>query len=149
LNSRLRDVVASYPSWYQILPTYPFVSDQRADLAVLSDDSWLGDPHRQLLRSARDFRQELGTKVSVPSVCIFGYGLKTITGAKVEREPMGKCHSADLLVTKQGDGTIPETSAVLPGAEIHPVQQQHGALYVDNDVRMRLKLELTRQADGS
>lgn len=118
LNARLRDVVAGYPSWYQILPTYPFVSDQRANLLVLSEDSWLGDPHRQLLKQAREFRQELGTKLSVPSVCIFGYGLKT----------------------------IPEVSAVLPGAEIHPVQQQHGALYVDNDVRMRLKLELTRQS---
>ncbi|MFZ1404356.1 MAG: hypothetical protein WAW03_14775 [Anaerolineae bacterium] len=27
--------------------------------------------------------------------------------------------------------------------EIHPVQQVHGALYVDNDVKIRLKLELT------
>jgi pSer/pThr/pTyr-binding forkhead associated (FHA) protein len=149
LNARLRDVVAGYPSWYQILPTYPFVSDQRADFPVLNEDAWLGDPHRQLLKQAREFRKELGTRLSVPSVCIFGYGLKTITGAKVERDPLGKCSSADLLVTKQGDGTIPEVSAVMPGTEIHPVQQQHGALYVDNDVRMRLKLELTRGVEGS
>ena len=39
---------------------------------------------------------------------------------------------------------IPETSAVLERAEIHPVQQHHGSLYADNDVKMRLKLELTR-----
>ena len=39
---------------------------------------------------------------------------------------------------------IPQHSAILPGAEIHPVRQQHGSLYVDDDVRMRLKLELTR-----
>jgi hypothetical protein len=43
-----------------------------------------------------------------------------------------------------GDSTIPEHSAVLPGSEIHPVQQYHGSLFVDNDVKMRLKLELTR-----
>ncbi len=45
-----------------------------------------------------------------------------------------------------GDGTIPEHSAVLEGSEIHPVRQQHGALFVDSDVKMRLKLELTRSA---
>jgi hypothetical protein len=32
------------------------------------------------------------------------------------------------------------------GAEVHPVRQHHGALYTDNDVRKRLKLELTRGA---
>jgi hypothetical protein len=40
-----------------------------------------------------------------------------------------------------------QSSAVLPGSEIHPVQQNHGTLYVDNDVKMRLKLELTRDED--
>ena len=39
---------------------------------------------------------------------------------------------------------IPQHSAILPGAEIHPVRQQHGSLYADDDVRMRLRLELTR-----
>ncbi len=33
---------------------------------------------------------------------------------------------------------------MLEGSEIHPVQQYHGSLFVDNDVKMRLKLELTR-----
>ena len=41
-----------------------------------------------------------------------------------------------------GDGTIPTCSAVLEGAEIHPVHQNHGALYVDEDVRVRLRYEL-------
>jgi len=31
---------------------------------------------------------------------------------------------------------------VLEGAEIHPVHQNHGALYVDEDVRVRLRYEL-------
>lgn len=43
-----------------------------------------------------------------------------------------------------GDGSVPKVSAVLPGAEIHPVRQHHGALYPDGDVRARLLLELTR-----
>jgi hypothetical protein len=45
-----------------------------------------------------------------------------------------------------GDGTVAQDSAILPGSEIHPVQQLHGALYTDNDVKMRLKLELLGRA---
>ncbi len=33
---------------------------------------------------------------------------------------------------------------MLERTEIHPVQQYHGSLFVDNDVKMRLKLELTQ-----
>jgi hypothetical protein len=81
----------------------------------------------------------------VPSVCVFGYGFKTITTAKVERDADGLCHKAELGFTTRGDGMIPESSAVsLPRSEIHPVGQRHGALYGNNDVKMRLKLELTR-----
>jgi hypothetical protein len=43
-----------------------------------------------------------------------------------------------------GDLSVPAGSAVLKNSEIHPVYQEHGALYVDNDVKMRLKVELTR-----
>jgi hypothetical protein len=44
-----------------------------------------------------------------------------------------------------GDNSVLERSAVLSGREIHPVQQHHGSLFVDNDVKMRLKVELARQ----
>ena len=86
---------------------------------------------------------------SVPAVCIFGYGIKTVVGASVERTPGGEVVKADFRLNESGDGTIPEQSAILRGAEIHPVHQQHGSLYVDDDVRMRLKLELTRPAHES
>jgi hypothetical protein len=145
LNSQLRDVLASYPSWYQILPTYRFAADQRSQpLEVLSDETWVMEPQRPMLRDAVQFRKELGSKSTVAAVCIFGYGLKTITGITVEREKRGLCQKANFAVTTSGDGTIPEVSAVLDSAEIHPVRQHHGSLYVDNDVKMRLKLELTR-----
>ena len=146
LNARLRDVLASYPSWYQILPTYAFVSDQRSSFEVLADQSWMQTERRHLLRNAREFRAELGPALTVPSVCVFGYGLKTITSATVRREADQLCEKADLVVTPAGDGMIPEISGVMPGAEIHPVKQHHGSLYGDNDVKMRLKLELTRAA---
>jgi hypothetical protein len=47
-------------------------------------------------------------------------------------------------VEPSGDSSVPERSAVLPQTEIHPVQQYHGTLFNDNDVKMRLKLELLR-----
>jgi pSer/pThr/pTyr-binding forkhead associated (FHA) protein len=146
LNAPLRDLLATYPSWYQILPTYACVADQRSAFNVLTDESWLPDGSRPLLRRARAFRAELGSASSVPSVCVFGYDIKTITAASVEREPQGLCHKANFVSTRRGDGTIPESSSVLAGSEIHPVKQHHGSLFSDTDVKMRLKLELTRGA---
>jgi pSer/pThr/pTyr-binding forkhead associated (FHA) protein len=144
LNTRLREVLASYPSWYQILPTYACVSDQRRRLDVLGEESWVLEQHRPLLRNAREFRRELGSGSAVPAVCVFGYGIRTIVGATVEREEGGPCQRADFLFSEKGDGMIPEDNAILAGAEIHPVRQRHGALYGNMDVKMRLKLELTR-----
>lgn len=145
MNARLRDMLASYPSWYQILPTYPFVSDQRSGFDVLSDESWLDEGCRPLLRNARVFRAGLGVGCSVPSVCVFGYDIRTITGVAVEREDHGTCRKASFVMTPRGDGMVPEISSVLKGSEIHPVHQHHAALHSDNDVKMRLTLELTRE----
>jgi pSer/pThr/pTyr-binding forkhead associated (FHA) protein len=144
MNVRWREQLATFPSWYQILPIYHCVSNGDGPLDVLSDDSWVPERHRPLLHGAHRFRQELGTHSSVPAVSIFGYGIKTIAGASVERAAGGEVAKADFRFNEGGDGMIPEQSAILRGTEIHPVRQQHGSLYVDDDVRMRLKLELTR-----
>ena len=77
---------------------------------------------------------------------MFGYGLKTITSATVQRDAQRPCRSASFVFEPRGDGMIPEVSGILSGAEIHPVKQHHGSLYGDSDVKMRLKLELTRAA---
>lgn len=144
LNASLRNVLASYPSWYQILPTYPCISDQRAALELFVDETWLSRDHWHMLRDARAFRQELERRPLVRSVCVFGYGLKTITSATVERAPNSPCTRATFVVTPAGDGIIPETSSIIAGSEIHPVKQHHASLFRDNDVRMRLQLELAR-----
>ena len=80
----------------------------------------------------------------MPAVSIFGYGQKTITDLRVTRDADGRWRTVDFGIAATGDDAVPQHSAVLPGSEIHPVRQNHGALYVDNDVKMRLKLELTR-----
>jgi hypothetical protein len=56
----------------------------------------------------------------------------------------GRCEKVDLALEPGGDNTVRERSAVLEGSEIYPAKQYHGPLYADNDVKMRLKLELTR-----
>lgn len=146
LGERLGEVLASFPSMYQILPTYACTIDQNGrEINVLTEDLWLSEAQRPLLRTAREFRRELGTRSSVPCVSIFGYGMKTVTGVRVEADMNGVWHKVDLTVDTGGDNIIPEASSVMPDSEIHPVQQYHGTLYVDNDVKMRLKLELTRQ----
>ncbi len=48
----------------------------------------------------------------------------------------------------EGDGTIPTRSAMLEGAEMHPVRQAHGALYSDKDAKMRLRYELVERVGG-
>jgi len=145
LADRVRHYIATFPSVYQMLPTYAFAVDQHGrEIDVLADETWLPEAYRPLLRAARDFRRELGTRCSVPSVSIFGYGLKTVTRVVVRRDAQGHWQKLDLTAEPSGDSSIPEVSAVLEGSEIHPVQQYHGALYVDNDVKMRLKLELTK-----
>jgi len=73
---------------------------------------------------------------------IFGYGLKTATQIQVQRGPDGTFQKISIGLGPSGDSSVPESSAVLPRTEIHPVRQYHGTLFNDNDVKMRLKLEL-------
>lgn len=144
-NERIRRVMALYPTSYQILPIYPCVFDSKGQqIDVLKDDTWLPENQRPFLKTAREFRRELGYRSSVPCVSIFGYGYKTAVRAKIERRPDGGWKNVSFVDEVAGDLTVPAGSAVLKNSEIHPVYQEHGALYVDNDVKMRLKVELTR-----
>lgn len=144
MGETLRQVLASFPSAYQILPTYACLTD-RAGRAfdISSADAWPLPAQRAQVRAGLAFRRELGHLTSVPTVSIFGYGLKTITGLTMARAADGAWSNLEAVQADAGDGSVPASSAVLEGSEIHPVQQYHGALYVDNDVKMRLKLELS------
>ena len=86
-------------------------------------------------------------RTSVPTLSVFGYGIKTIASVSVHREN-GVWSHITYGTEPKGDNGILEQSAVLPGTEIHPVQQYHGSLFVDNDVKMRLKIELARPDAG-
>lgn len=145
LGGRLREALITYPAIYQILPHPPLVLDQMGQpIDLFAEPGWLLEEQRFHLRNAQVFRRELGATSSVPTISIFGYGLKTAASARVERTPGGVWQRVDFEMSEQGDASVPASSAVLSGSEVHPVQQHHGSLYVDNDVKMRLKLELGR-----
>jgi pSer/pThr/pTyr-binding forkhead associated (FHA) protein len=145
LGARIREVLLTYPSVYQLLPEYPCAKDQHGNVVdFLRDPSWLPDGYAPYLKNAVQFRSELKHHMAVPTVCIFGYGLKTLMGVRVERNSAGVCTKVGMSNEDAGDSTVPESSATLEGAEIHPIRQYHGTLHVDNDVRKRLKIELTR-----
>ncbi|HAV77347.1 MAG TPA: hypothetical protein DCX53_08340 [Anaerolineae bacterium] len=143
MGKRLTEIIETFPSCYQILPMYPCAIDQKGNpINLLEDESWIKPAYRPLVHMAQEFRKELGTKSSVPALSIFGYGLKTAVQLQVQRDQNGTFQKAIIDTEPGGDSSVPERSAVLPRTEIHPVQQYHGALFNDNDVKMRLKLEL-------
>lgn len=112
---------------------------------MMEDEGWLSDQERRaLLRTARACRRELPARSSVPCVSVIGYGMKTLTRFQILRSPKGSWEEIGLLSEPAGDDTIPESAAIADGSDVHPVRQHHSSLFVDNDVKMRLKLELTR-----
>jgi pSer/pThr/pTyr-binding forkhead associated (FHA) protein len=145
LAERLRDLVLSHPGAHQLLPSYACGNDQTGQpVDWLNDATWLPEKAQPLLKNAAEFWREMRPRPAVPALCIFGYGLKTVASVRLERGPDGVAQKVDVVRDTVGDGTVPELSAVMEGAEIHPVEQYHGSLHVDNDVKKRLKVELTR-----
>ena len=146
MGEKLRQLLSAMPAAYQLLPTRPCVEDRAGNpIDVLADESWMPPEARHLVRDARQFRRDLGMRSSVPTTSIFGYGLKTQLKLVVDRDDKGSWLDVKFDMDARGDDTIPEWSAVLDGSDIHPVRQRHGALYVDGDVKMRLKIELGRK----
>lgn len=145
MNERLRQVLVGLPYAYQLIPAYDCAVDGAGrHFNLLEWEEWAEERGRPLLRSARAFHAELGDSASVPTVSVFGYGLATITKLTVGQQGTDQSMNIDFGSEPLGDTAVPEPSAVLRGTDIHPVEQHHGSLYTDNDVLMRLKLELTR-----
>jgi len=145
LGERIRELLLGFPSTYQLLPAYPCGVDQHGkSIDWLNDPTWLPEKYAPMVRNAAEMRREMGAHSLVPTICIFGYGLKTCTGIRMERDRSGLCAKLEPVLDSAGDTTVPESSATLDGAEIHPIRQFHGTLHVDSDVKKRLKVELTR-----
>jgi pimeloyl-ACP methyl ester carboxylesterase len=145
MGERLRQISMTFPSSYQILPVYACAKDQRGNLIHFeNEEDWVPQEYRPLLRAGREFRKELGARSSIPALSIFGYGIKTISSVTLNRNEQGLLSNITYASEPRGDSSVLETSAMLESSEIHPAQQYHGSLFVDNDVKMRLKVELAR-----
>ena len=145
MGERLRQVCLTFATSYQIIPPYAVGVDQHGKkINFLEDESWVDEKYLPLLRAGREFRKELSKQATIPSISIFGYGIKTIANVRVERGASSEFRNIEYSSEPSGDSSILQSSATLAGSEIHPVQQHHGALFVDNDVKMRLKMELMR-----
>ena len=143
MGESLRKVIFTFPTAYQILPVYACGTDQFGKpYNFMKEKNWLSPEQHEFWQNARDFKRELGLSTSVPTTCIFGYGQKTVDQIKLQRDPNGGITHSVYESKVNGDGSVPENSAILEGAEFHPVNQLHGVLFVDNDVKMRLRLEL-------
>jgi pSer/pThr/pTyr-binding forkhead associated (FHA) protein len=144
-SEKIRTLLLSAPSVYQVFPRYPCVFDRRGEaLDVFADESWLAPEYRGILRSAAEFFAALSPQPRVPTLCIFGYGQPTTSRVIVERRETG-WEMLRYEITPTGDETVPEESAILEGSDLHPVRQRHGALFTDPDVQRRLRYELTER----
>jgi pSer/pThr/pTyr-binding forkhead associated (FHA) protein len=141
----LHEALLSMPSAYQLLPQYPAAYGPNGKLIDLhKDTSWAKPAYRHLVRGAREFHEEIGKSISVPTTCIFGYGVKTVTRIQVDELGADGWKKVRFVLEHAGDNRVAERYSYLDGADIHPVKQYHGCLWNDNDVKMRIRLELLK-----
>jgi len=142
---RVKMLMAHFASVYQMMPTFPAVRFEDGTIFnPYSDDGWVPDDCKAHLDGGRLLRDALlrSESMNVPTTCVFGYGQRTLVELVVRREADGSFKALQEVYDDAGDDAVTEGSAVLDRADIHPVQQRHGALYADKDVQRRLRYEL-------
>jgi len=143
MGEKLREVVSSFPSIYQLMPTYQYLFNQDGQaIDVLNDASWCSEEQLPLFKDSRAFWKELGNRCAVEAISVFGYDRDTITKINIRQDEDSSWHNLQIETNPEGDNRVPVTSAVLEKSEVHPVHQDHGVLFVDPDVQMRMKMEL-------
>lgn len=152
IQARTRELIRSFPSAYQLIPVQnPFLRDLNNEVVdPFKGESWLDDPHHhELLLDGTKFTQELGTTLSVETICIFGRKLPTLTNGVVTRDPMGRWTEIDWQSLDSGDGTVPERSATHPNAATRlPFVATHGDIYIAPPVLEFLRWELLDKFHG-
>jgi pimeloyl-ACP methyl ester carboxylesterase len=150
---RIKDVILSFPSAYQIIPhTNPFLRDQDNRVVDLyADPSWLkNQQHQAYLADALKFNQELGTDLDVDTLCFFGRQKPTVTTGVVTLAGDGSWRDLKWVSTTAGDGTVSEFSAVHPQAHAKlPFTATHGDIYVVDAVLEFLQWELLGKYRGA
>jgi pimeloyl-ACP methyl ester carboxylesterase len=148
IKERTRSVIRSFPSAYQLIPSRnPFLHNANNELVdIFSGAGWLEDPqHLKYLEDGRRFNEDLGTHLSVPTLCFFGRSLPTTTAGLLSTKEQS-WDKIQWLDTEAGDGTVPERSAVHPEAHQKlPFAATHGDIYVNDAVLKFLEWELVDQ----
>jgi len=149
MPQRSRDLVRTFPSLYQLVPySRPFLYDTSGQpVDPFADSSWLAnDKQRQLLLAGRRFNQDLGTKLSVETLCFFGRKRATTTSGIVHTDAVAGWQSIEWQAHETGDGTVPEHSAVHREANQKlPFAVGHGDIYVSPAVLEMLEWQLLAQ----
>jgi len=153
IPQRSRDLVRSFPSLYQLVPCCsPFLHDTfRQPVDPFANLAWLAnDSQRQLLLAGRRFNEDLGTNLSVETLCFFGRKKATTTSGIVRFGAEGRWESIEWQASEAGDGTVPEHSAVHPDADQKlPFAVSHGDIYVNAAVLEFLEWQLRAQYEVS
>jgi len=146
IPEKTRKLVRTFPSIYQLIPYQnPFLRDAGNNhVNPFSDGVWVDQSQAQLLQDGLAFSQTLGTAMSVETICFFGTRRATPTSGRVIFEAANAWKEIQWdQQADAGDGTIPERSAVHPGAkEKLPYPVSHGDIYVDEAVLEKLRYEM-------
>lgn len=146
IPEKTRDLIRSYPSFYQLIPShFSFLRDEAdQDVSPFTDLRWLDtERQRQMLLDGRRFNQELGNTLSVDTLCFFGVKQPTAVSGIVHIEPGGQWSQIDWDRSEAGDATLPMRSAVNPNAhEKLPYAVGHGDIYVNPAVLEKLEWEV-------
>lgn len=150
-----RNLVRSFPSIYQLIPVQnQFLRDANNNpVNPFATGVWLDNPHMQaMLQDGLNFSQQLGTNLSVETICFFGTRQPTPTSGRVLFAAADSWSQIEWdKEADAGDGTIPQLSAAHPRAkEKLPYPVSHGDIYVDEAVLEKLRFEMIdkyRQAE--
>ncbi len=155
LGPRLKDVIRTYPSFYQLIPNAEsFLSDENnARVDLFGDPRWLDTPaERAFLADGLKFNQTLGAAAGVETTCFYGTRLSTTTAGVVSRGEAGKFQSIQWQATEAGDGTVPARSALHPWVDdTHRFRSPaaHGDIYVEDSVLDYLHFDLVDRYDDT
>ncbi len=144
-HERSRDMLRTFPSLYQLLPSSnPFLDTvDNVPLDVFDGDGWLPSQYHSLLKDGQCFNQVLGTTLSVETFCFYGVQKRTLSAAKVPLLDETRWGKEIWIQYAVGDAVIPRWSAIHKNAnQILPYSVAHHNIYLARDVLEKLKFEL-------
>jgi pimeloyl-ACP methyl ester carboxylesterase len=146
ITQRSRELFRTFPSIYQLLPSHdPFLRDLNNEAVnPFTNLGWINtDEEKALLKDGQQLNQDLGTSLSVDTICFFGRKTPTTIYGIVRSAAGGRWDDIEWAATEAGDGTIPERSAVHPKAKQKlPFAVGHGDIHVTPAVLEMLEWEL-------